>query len=122
MMSWTTTSPQPAIEEASREPAVHPYAESDSLQLDAYVGSDDSAAYDFDDETPTSFVPDVAFDRMDDNGNQQMWSMFDTKIDHAGTGHASLSEFPSKEPPCGGVRSLDASPRGDPLRLCRCRW
>lgn len=95
--------------------AEHPYAQTDSLELEAYVSNDsDMDAYDVEDSSPASFLPDVAFSPLDDKGNQQMWTMFDSKIEHP-SGHnnaGSLTEFPD------GSDSRKAISLAEPLVLC----
>lgn len=102
---------EPEVNEALAAPRIsdHPYTNESSLELDTYI-NDDSDRDAYVDETPTSFVPDLAISPIDDNGNQQMWSMFDTRIDY-NTG-ASLSEFPD------GTDHRKAISLAEPLVVC----
>lgn len=92
----------------------HPYAQSDSLELEAYVNNtSDASAYEIDESTPSSFVPDVAFTTADENGSQQMWTMFDANVDHlTQQNQTSLSEFPD------GTDHRKAVSLFEPLVLC----
>ncbi|MFN8016393.1 MAG: AAA family ATPase [Acidimicrobiia bacterium] len=94
--TWST--PETKTESTS---TAHPYAESDSLELENYINTNsDISAYQIEaepqiDESPSTFVPEVAFTPTDDNGNQQMWTMFDTKLEPTNAQSInSLSEFP----------------------------
>lgn len=109
--------PTPAVppaQPAKNENAVHPYAQRDSLELEAYVSNDaDLDAYNIEDTSPASFVPDVAFRPSDENGSQQMWTMFDAKMEPAGSQSSnSLSEFPD------GTDHRKAINLVEPLTIC----
>jgi MinD-like ATPase involved in chromosome partitioning or flagellar assembly len=110
---WTVKTPSEPINDRSVE---HPYTQSDSLELANYVSdAADGDAYNFDnfdDKTPSSFVPDVAAAPIDKNGNQQMWTMFDSTIDHGAAAQTSLSEFPD------GTDHRKAISLFEPLVLC----
>ncbi len=95
--------------------AQHPYVHSDSLELEAYVSNQsDMNAYDVEDSSPASFLPDVAFTPVDNNGNQQMWTMFDSKIEHPSgrNNSGSMTDFPD------GSDSRKAISLSEPLVLC----
>lgn len=92
----------------------HPYAQGDSLELEAYIDDGaDMGAYEVEDTSPSTFVPDVAFAPIDDNGSQQMWTMFDTKMEPASTQQNNLlSEFPD------GTDHRKAIHLAEPLTVC----
>lgn|GEM_PF-3299308 len=122
MGSWTTpneSKSEPAFtteqpQNLANASAEHPYAQEDSLELEAYVSnSADLDAYDIEDSSPVSFAPDIAFRPSDENGSQQMWTMFDTKMEPAGSqNNNSLSEFPD------GTDHRKAIHLAEPLTIC----
>ena len=105
--SWSVPAPHELAKEQDS-------AQSDSLELEAYVSnSSDLDTYEVEDNSPATFVPDVAFTPSDSNGSQQMWTMFDTKMEpvSAQSGN-SLSEFPD------GTDHRKAINLFEPLVLC----
>lgn len=97
----------------SSTPAMHPYAATNPMDLDTYNDTGEVEAYEVDESSPSTFIPEVAFAPTDKSGSPDMWSMFDTNADHSSAqNQASLSEFPD------GSDHRKAITLAEPLVLC----
>ena len=87
---------------------------SDSLELEAYISDEaDQDSYKQEEQPTTNHSPEVAFAPSDANGSQQMWTMFDTKMEPASAQNTnSFSEFPD------GTDHRKAISLFEPLVLC----
>ncbi len=94
--AWSIPAPESGTTSAPEnlDEGLVPTHISDELKLDDYVShAADMDVYEEQASTVTSAHPGIAFTPSDSDGSPQMWSMFDTNIDHSQSS-SLMSDFP----------------------------